>query len=372
MEKKRIFMMGGILIGVLVLLLVAVWLLTNVKPTYYSFDIIEEKIAEATDRYYKKNPSALPENDGTYNLDYTTLSNSKVIKPLNKIIEGGDACSANIIIIKKGTTYTYIPYVNCGDKYTTKELYKQVLYDNKVTTTGSGLYQAANGEYYFRGKIENNYVAFGTTTKRKETTDNIWRIISIKDNIIKLKAEMPLKSKTSWDTRYNEKESGYYGYNDFDMSILKEYLQKLEKDNTILNEQEMTKLVPTNLCIGGRRIEDETKDGSAECSKLSKDELYFGTIVPYEFIRASLDENCKTLEDRSCSNFNYLSDISHDEEWTVTPDVLTNDQAYIFRGTSFRLEVTKSKNIIYPVISLNKYAFFKSGSGTKDDPYFIK
>ncbi|MDD6272518.1 MAG: hypothetical protein PUA90_03245 [bacterium] len=372
MEKKNMFIMGGVLIGILVILLVVVWAITNLKPVKYSYDELEEKIKKATESYYHKNPSMLPSEDGTYSLAYSTLESNGFIDPLSEIVENGSSCNSHIIVIKSGPEYTYIPYLDCGEIYSTKELYKQVLYNNSVVTSGSGLYQTTNGEYYFRGKIDNNYVAFGSTQKRDENIDTIWKIISIKDNMVKLKAVNPIRTKTVWDNRYNSTERSYDGYNDFDLSVLSEYLKNLKKDNTILNESENAKLVSNKLCIGERTQEDTTTDGSTECSKLSADEYYYGTITPYEYIRASLDPECNTLGNQSCSNFNFLANLGQSDEWIITPSTKANNLAFVFRGSLFEEEKTKNKNSIYPVITLNKYAFFKSGTGTLEDPYRIK
>lgn len=372
MEKKSLYIMGGVIIGVLVILLVVVWALTNLKPAKYSYDEIEIKLKEAAEKYYHKNPNMLPTEDGTYQLAYSTLESNGFIDPLNEITEDNVACSAHVILIKDDTEYTYIPYLNCGEAYTTKELYKQILYNSPVVTSGSGLYLNNNGEYYFRGKIENNYVAYGSVKDKDKVIDTIWRVISIKDNMVRLKAVKPLRTKTVWDKRFNTTENGYDGYNDFDLSQFSDYLKDLKEENTILNESENAKLVSNKLCIGSRSAQDTTKDGSIECSKYSQDEYYYGTITPYEYIRASLDPECKTLSDRACSNFNYMADLGQSDEWTVTASTLSNYQSYVFRGSIFVEEKTSNKNSVYPVITLNKYAFFKSGTGTLEDPYRIK
>ena len=125
-------------------------------------------------------------DDGKYNLSYSTLVNAEYIKPLGELIEGGETCSVSITIIKKNDAFTYIPYLNCGDAYSTRELATQVIQDNPVTTEGNGLYQDTNGTYYFKGKIDNNYVALGTYDSRGEEVNYLWRIISIENNKVKL------------------------------------------------------------------------------------------------------------------------------------------------------------------------------------------
>lgn len=372
MEKKSVYIIGGAIIGVLVLLLVIVWFMTNVRPTKYTYDELETKIYQATEKYYHKNPNLLPTQDGTYNLSYDTLVSNEMIKPLSEIVENGQNCSANIIVIKNGNDYSYIPYVNCGSDYTTKELYKQVLYDSPVVTVGSGLYKTIDNEYYFKGKISNNYVSFGSIKNGKDEEEIIWQIVSIKNNQIKLRAVKKLKFKTQWDNRYNNDTQTYVGYNDFDLSILSEYLSNVQTNYSLLKDTELAKIVPQQLCIGSRSKEDVSIDGRSECAKLSQKTYYYGTITPYEIIRSSLDENCKTIESRSCSNYNYLADLGQSEEWTTIPTSLNNYQALVFNGGTFELENAKNQNSVYPTIVLNRYAFFKSGNGTLEDPYRIK
>ena len=371
MEKKSLIIMGGTLIGILVILLVVVWAITNLKPVKYTFEELETKIHEATVEYYHENPSALPLNDGTYNLDYSVLESNGYMKPLNEITESSQSCSAHVIILKEGTEYTYIPYLNCGTEYTTKELYKQVLYNNPVVTSGSGLYQTPQGEYYFRGKVDNNYVVFGSEKKGNETTDIMWRIMSINNNTIKLRAVDSVKS-TKWDNRFNSTENSYDGYNDFDLSLFSDYLKDLKENKVILSESENAKLVSQQLCINTRTLQDTTKDGSTECAKLSIDYYYYSSILPYEFIRASLDPECTTMGNRSCSNYNYLAKLNQADEWVITASPTANNLAYVFGGNLFKEEKTNNSNSLYPVIVLNRFAFFKSGNGTEEDPYRIK
>lgn len=372
MEKKTIYIMGGSIIGVLVILILAVYIITNLKPAKYDFKELEIKIKEAAEKYYHKNPTMLPTEDGTYRLEYSTLESNKLIDPLNKITKENVACNAHVIIIKEGTSYTYIPYLSCGEVYTTRELYNQVLYNSPVVTSGSGLYQTTSGEYYFRGKIENNYVAFGSVKKRDKVIDILWQILSINNNEVKLRAVEPIKDKSVWDNRFNTTENKYFGYNDFDLSILSEYLIKLKENNIILNETENAKLVSKKLCVNARTEQDNTKDGTTECAKLSEKEYYYGTITPYEFIRASLDNECNTVANRACSNFNFISNLAQSDEWTTTPSTLSNHEVYVLDGSSFEKEKTNNKNSIFPVITLNNYAFYDTGTGTIEDPYRIK
>lgn len=372
MNKKTIIIICSSVIGLIVVILLALWLVSILRPKYFDYNEVEEKIKKATEKYYKANVDLLPDTDGTYNLSYTTLVEGEYIRPLNELLKDGDSCTIQISVLKSDVNYSYIPYLNCGENYITKELYKQIIDDNELATEESGLYQDPSGEYYFKGKINNNYVAFGAITEKKETTDILWKIVSIKDNKIKLKKVEKVEDDTVWDNRYNAVTEKTSGYNTFDDSVIRDNLLKLENENAFLSEEELLKMEATNLCIGTRSKTDTTKDGSVECSVLSKDKFYFGTITPYEYMRASLDENCDSAKNRSCSNFNFLSDKTHEEEWIVTADTETNYMTYYFNGSIFVLDSAKYRKELYPTIILNEYTFYDSGIGSKTDPYRIK
>ena len=369
MSKKTIIILGSSIIGILVLLLLIVWLITVFKPRYYSYEKVEEKIIQASDDYFKKNPESIPANDGKYNLSYASLEQNGYIKPLNELLKDGDSCNAEILVIKNGNNLNFIPRLTCGENYQTKELYKQILSDNQVVTTGSGLYHA-NDTYFFRGKVENNYVALGSTTKRKETIDNLWQIISIEsDNTIRIKSLTRFENKSSYDTRYNETKSNNVGYNDFKNSVFKDYLLKMQDDETFLTATEKSKLVAKKLCAGFRKEDDTSKTGASECSVKTDEAMLYGTMLPYEYIRASLDQNCKNVLDRSCANFNYLANTDISSEWSTIADPVNDYYAYAFSGTGYSASTAKNLKNVYPTVYLNEYALYKSGTGTKDDPY---
>ena len=109
MEKKTLIIVGSSLIGLFVILLLVLWLITVFKPRYYSYEVVEEKIIEATNNYYKKNPEYLPAEDGKYSLPYDALVSAGYIKPLNELLVDGNGCTADVIIVKNGNDYTYIP-----------------------------------------------------------------------------------------------------------------------------------------------------------------------------------------------------------------------------------------------------------------------
>lgn len=372
MERKTIYIMCGSVIGVLLIIIVGLWLVSNMGPRYYEYSEVESMIQKATDKYYRDNPIYLPTDDGRYNLSYSALVSDGYIKPLDDLVENGEVCSANITVIKKGESFTYIPYLNCGDEYTTNELANKILKDNPVVTEGNGLYKVGDNSYVFKGKVTNNYVAFGSYEKKNETIYYLWRVMGIENGKVRMRAVTNLKKKTEWDNRFNTTEENYWGYNDFDLSILSEYLRNLETPGEYLSENELAKIEPQNLCVGTRDLEDDISKGAVECGKMSKEQFQFGTMLPYDYMSASLDSECTTASNKACSNFNYLVIKEPNSEWLMVSNGKNNYEAISFEGNKFVIDKTKYKKYIYPVITLNEFSFFGSGSGTEEDPYMIK
>ena len=89
-DKKKLIIIGASLVGFLVVVLLATWIISIVKPHYYSYEEVEEKITLAVKSYYETNPTLVPTKDGDYTIQYSTLVEGKHIKPLNEILKDGD------------------------------------------------------------------------------------------------------------------------------------------------------------------------------------------------------------------------------------------------------------------------------------------
>ena len=184
-DKKKLIIIGCSIIGFIVIILLASFVISIVKPHYYSYEEVEEKIKSAVKSYYESNPTMVPVNDGEYTVQYSTLEEGKFIKPLNEILKDGDNCSVTITVSKSGDNISYLPYLTCPGSYETKELYKVIKENNPTVSEGSGLYENENGGYYFRGEVKNNYVTFGTIDVNDTDYPYLWRILSIEsDNTI--------------------------------------------------------------------------------------------------------------------------------------------------------------------------------------------
>ncbi len=372
MNKKTLIIIGSSIIGLIVCLLIVVWLISIIKPHYYSYEDFEVKVTEATKNYYKDNPTQLPASDGEYNMAYSTLVDNEYIKPLNEMLKDGDNCSVQILVTKYNDNYSYIPYLTCPGSYETKELYKVVLEQNPVVLDGTGLYSDGNSGYYFRGDVTNNYVQIGEYGEEKRQQPYLWQIMGVEsDGTIKIISAHTTSERYTWDDRYNEKEESFDGYNDFEKSRIKDTLISLAGNDEILPEEFRNKLVAKELCIGKRKVNDTSKDGIVECATKTETKYLFGLITPYEFLRASLDSNCKVAESLSCLNYNYLSGYTTNS-WSITSNANNTNKTFSFGGgvmDSFKSDREKK---LYVTTYINKRAFFKSGTGTSDDPYIIR
>ena len=376
MDNKKLIIIGSSVIGVIVLLLIALWLVSIFGGKKLTYEQTEEKIIEAADKYYKDNPMMLPTSDGDFTLSYQTLVNNNYIKPLSELLKDGDKCSAEVTVSSQNSSYSYIAFLNCPGNYETKEL-RSVL-TNSVVTSGEGLYNN-NGTYYYRGENINNYIIIGMSGNEKKEQSVTGRIMSVEsDGTIKIILDTKTENTYVWDDRYNETRLGNDGYNIFEKSRIKDTLKLLETENKedsdtlILSNKVKSKLVSKQLCIGIRAEDDTSKDGSTECSVLSTDTYLFSLMTPYEYMRASMDENCKTLNDLSCSNYNYIASYNQGSEWLLTATNQNNYKSYAFTGSSLSLSKTSSSKKLRFIVSLNKHTFYKSGTGTSADPYVIK
>lgn len=377
MDNKKLIILLSSIVGVIVVLLVVVWLMSVFSDKKFTYEEVEEKIITAADSYYKNNPTLLPSNDGDYTLSYQTLVDNNYIKPLKDLLVDGESCTVSITVYIYNNSRTFIPYLNCPGNYETKELSDILTQD--VVTYGNGLYKGDDGSYYYRGDVDNNYILLGVRNNGKKEEKIYGRIMAINsDGTIRVRLSNKTEETYVWDNRYNETKKTNYGYNIFEKSRLKDTLKKLESsdststDSTLISDKIKSKLVKKQLCIGIRTSDDESKDGSTECATLSEDYYLYGLLTPYEYMRASLDENCKTLNNASCANYNYLAGSSQGSEWMLTVTDKNNYKAYSFGGSSISLSNASNAKRLRFIIDLNKHVFYKSGTGKNTDPYIIK
>ncbi len=365
---KMIKFVGLVIIIVIIIFCVLFIFSRFLTKKKYTYNDVETIMKEAAVSYFKDNPSSLPlEESDIVEIDATNLIADGRMKDFSEYLADGNSCTGSVQVEKYNTDYLYNPYLTCGDDYVTIELYKKVISENQVTSSGYGLY-SVNGNYVFRGENVNNYVKIG---------EHLWRIVKINsNNNIVLISNDGVGYSRPWDNRYNKDKLYEAGINEYNNSRIREYLEKVyinpsEKDGEdILPSRYKSKLVSFNLCTGKRSINSEMIDNSEECGQLLNNQK-FGLLTLSDYLYASIDPNCKSATTKSCKNYNYL--VTKDDWWLVTANKDDSSSVYIVsrRGT-VDLELASNYALVRPVIYLNSNALYKSGKGTLEKPFTIR
>ena len=361
MMKLMVIITGGFIIFLLILFICSLFM--NKKYTYEEIELV---LKDAAIAYFADNKDQLPTAEGKIvQIDVANLELAEKMKPLTEYTGEELSCTGHVKVEKTGTEYLYTPYLSCGDKYETKELYKRIIDKEKTITTGYGLYNI-NGSYIYRGEKVNNYV---------QVDKSLWRILKITpaNNIVLIKAEN-IGQKYSWDDRYNQEKDSNFGINIYATSRVKETLEELykttEEDLQFLSKNDKSKLVSFNLCTGKRAETEASTADDIECTTLEKDQK-IGLATVTEYMYASVDANCKIPSSPACQNYNYL--VKEDSWWTATASKNNTYEAYrIDENGLIEIEKVVKYDGIRPVIHLNNKVMYKSGNGTLEKPYKIK
>ena len=366
--KKRMFLLMGVIVGGLVLLLIILWIASLFTSKNYEYDDIETVMKDAAVSYFADYPDYLPQNDGDIvEIDVVNLVAAGKMKDLSEYRNDGVACAGTVQVERTGDEYLYVPYLNCGDNYYTVELYNKIVDDNPITSSGDGLY-SNNNHYVFRGENVNNYV---------KLDKSLWRIVKINSdgNVILIHAN-GLDYYQPWDNRYNEERLYEAGINTYNVSRMKDYLEKIyshpveDDGEKILSNKDKARIVTHTLCVGGRTIDSESKNNSEECKQKVQNQR-LGLLTLSEYLYASLDSTCKSAATKSCLNYNYL--VMDDEWWLITPDNSTTSTVFkVERSGIVASALASNYSKVRPVIYLNSHVMYASGNGTLEKPYKVK
>ena len=356
-----------IIIGTGIFLLILIFLMmfascTN-KGKTYTYSEIENLMVKTVQTKYK-NSKELPSNGNKLEVNMSKLVEEGLIKNISEYTKDEEtSCSGKVTIYNNNDNYLYIPNINCGDKYKTKNLHDTIISDN-LTTTGNGLYQV-NNEYVFKGDNINNYISISNV---------LFRIISInEDGTIRL-IENKKKSDniTVWDDRYNIDKNVNYGINNYYenglSSRLRDKLESIYESDTYPSELKAYFISREN-CIGKRSINENDNSGQIECSKKSE-ATPISIIALYEYFRASLDPNCTSVESASCSNYNYFNN-NLESFWTLTADKDTSYKVYKISSGSVSLTSASSSSNIKIVVNVSGDLSLSEGNGSENNPYMI-
>ena len=360
--KKIIF----IVLGAFVVLFLFLFLISSCSSKKYSYVDLESNIVKKAERYYKSHESELPEINTVLSLSLEDLSSKGIIDNVSKMVDKDTNCSGYLSIENNNNHYMYSPQLTCTNQNETyqSENLKETLINN-VVTSGNGIYEY-NGAYVFRGDKVDNYIMFDGL---------LWRIVRVNtDGSIRL-IEAGRRNPVAWDNRYNTDAKATTGYNNYVTEgincRIKDHLEDIYNNsdgkNYILSDNAKGYIKETSLCIGKRSMDDESKDGSTECSS-RLDNQYIGLIQINEYLLASLDSSCINVTSNACRNYNYLAEFDN-SYWTITGDSSSNSQVYKIFNTvtsSYASNTGMAKMVIN--ISENTNV---SGKGTESEPYVV-
>ena len=356
-----------------ILLIVVIWLLSLTSAKKQSYKDIESTMKKAAEKYYNNHKGELPTEDkSTSEVSLQKLINGNYMKDISKYKSGSGSCTGKVVVENNDDVYLYIAYLDCGEKYTTTELFREITKEENIVTEDSGLYYM-NGEYVFRGENVNNFV---------KIDENLWRIVKVdKNNEVVLILNEPYVNVKNWDNRYNTARKMAYGYNDYKKSRLREYNEAIyeaskkgdtsEYKNPLLSKNSVKYISGYNLCYGNRASNDSTNNNSFECKNVLEN-TKIGALTLSDFINASTDPECKTATSKSCQNYNYL--ITNKKTfWLITGNSANSYEVYrVNQYGKLESIQASSYSSIRPVIHLNSKTMFNNGTGEEVDPYTIK
>ena len=206
----------------------------------------------------------------------------------------------------------------------------------------------------------------------------IYRIISVlSDGKLKLISETHSRNSYLWDDRYNGDINKYYGINNYSKSRMRDTLLSIydgsdgDSDNPFFSDLERDYMIDYDFCVG--KIEMNTDFGSLktkECAETSNQKI--GLINASDYINASADKSCFNLVDKRCNNYNYLFSFNHNTFVIMNANAANSYTYFTFAGGSFVSKKSSSATKIYPVIYISENNLYKTGEGTKKNPYVIR
>lgn len=366
-SRKNLYVLMAAILGGTAILLLVLYIMSLGNGSY-SYEEVEVVLSNAAESYFKDYPDSLPQSDGDIvEIDSSNLVVAGKMKDLSEYVGDGVACTGTVQVTKAGNDYLYTPFLNCGDSYLTINFADKIKSDNEVVSSGNGLY-STNSNYVFRGENINNYV---------QLDNSLWRIVKItSNNNVVLINDKGIDNYQPWDDRYNEESLYESGINTFNVSRVKDYLDKVytnpdeDLDEEILSSKDKARMTTYNLCVGKRSSSSESKNNSEECKQTVKN-VRLGLLTLSDYMYASLDGNCKNSTTRSCMNYNYLA---MNEEWWLS--TASSEDTYsvfkIDRNGVIKKETAGAYSKVRPVIYLNSNVMYKEGKGTEAEPYIVK
>ncbi len=329
-----------------------------------SYSKMEDNFKTAATRYLKSHAELLPTEEGRVEqVQMDTIYNKKQMEKMTAIDDESTKCDGYVNVSYRlnesdEKVYRVVPYIKCADKYETEDLYIHILKNENIVNELDGLYKIGN-EYVFRGENPNNYLQIG---------EHLYRIMSIDENgYIKIITDKKPYVNTVWDDRYNVDTKKEDGVNDYYVSRMREALKSYYLDVDSYSSLEKDLFIKHSVCIGKRSLTNREINRDEECAN-KLDEDYLSLPLLYDYFIASVDKNCKTIDNESCKNYNYLSKL------TVMPTLtgVKENSSLVFEISDVAIEGKASRNRKAAVVSYVSNVLYTSGKGTLESPYMIK
>ena len=363
--EKKIYLYTAILTIFLVVIIIIVLLFNILFGGNKSYDEMELILVDSAKQYYNKKDN-LKKNVGFESkVKSKELINNDNMKEFKKYSKDFENCEGEVQVTYNGEDFLYTPILNCGKQYKTKTLQDEMK-KTKFQDNGSGLYQV-DDYYLYKGETPNNYVKFA---------NELWRVLRIEnDGTIRMIQVSSTEDEFVFDNRYNascndDDDYDCSGFNDFEKSRLKEKMMKYYNDNKNFDKFNKNLIVYKNICVKGVSENITLNDGMAECELLTTNKYPLDFVRLNEVILPSLDYNCQSINDKSCSNYNFMNYIIG-AYWTATPLAESNKKAFYISGLPTASYLSEETSLRF-VVNLSKNTLYQSGTGTEDNPYIIK
>lgn len=246
-----------------------------------------------------------------------------------------------------------------------------------LVITGDGLYvdEYEDGKYTYKGVDPANYIMFN---------DELWRIISIENDSLKLIKETPLEEKKSFSENWEYK-------NDIDFSNAPLLIDLNDEYYSGLNSFSRELILESSYNVGTisyRLLQSGTIPDLLSQESNIQIHNRVGLPTVSDYIRANSNiEQCGTVTDEFhnmdvCGDTNWLVTMSQGNDfWLINPFATTDsdgdsthDYAYIsYVGNHLSYVMTDWKLDVRPVVNvgLDYDGIRLLGNGTRENPYQI-
>lgn len=358
--KKLLIIVGGFL-GVLILFLIVASVIKGVTNKKNSYEKIKINASNAAEKYYDSLKEKLNSGE-SIEVTFDELVSKKYMKEYTSKLDDGVKCSGKVVISNNFDNMLYTSIMDCGKAYKDETLSEHIINNNEIVTSGDGIYDLY-GRYIYRGEKVNNYIEFD---------GKIWYIVDIEKNgkIRLLSSESSSETEIPWDDRYNISEEYDAGYNDYPKSRIRENLEELAINNSVVSLNSKRYVSPQDICVGKRNINETDNSNAVDCSETVKSQM-LGTLTPSDVITASIDPYCNSIGQNQCVNYNYFYEREFSDFWMLVSNSENNHSAFYCSNAIVDISETSEYMSLYTTIKLTPEAQYLSGDGTESNPYRI-